>query len=697
MALWMVFMIAVVSPAVEIYVAPAGSDSAPGTLEAPFATMHRAQEAVRELTAQCRDGEISVWFRGGRYELSEPVVFGPEDSGTKEHPVVYRAFPGEEPVFSGAVPLRGWQKVIDPPEGVSEAAVGRLWMATAERGRSFSRLYIDGTAYNRSVWPDTDVWENWPVARRRGEELILPASFHFRLPNPKDVKINYLPTPYTKWINLFNTVTEAQNGVIQLEKPILKIGILEPTEEIPFRIENALEGIDRPGEWSLNTETGTVYLWPPDDAVGGMLNREAFAAQMDTLFILRGDRGAGKPIEYLTFEGLSFEAAKTGMSIQTARNSIIRACRFEQMDDTGLAASDLQDSVVEHCLVSHCGRHGISFGSVVDGKDLELSALNLRNRIEHNEVHRIGQVHWQSSAITLTQAGHNLICHNYVHHLPYAGIFVGGRRFYVLKADLEKTGRKTQEGIPEQDMTIYGIKRHVPGYNRIENNVVHDVMMNLDDGGAIYCHASNHNVLKNNIVYRMHGANSLGLYFDDDEMYSRMENNLIFARKNDPAHRSSILLHDNSCNYVFRNIISFSRKPIFTPSSYGGHMIAQNIFLIRENGEDQGDLSRNSGRYKDLKWDAGQPIMDNNIYWSLDDGRTAEDYVTTRHKKGFDLHSRIEDPGFTNAAEGQFGFSTASPVWQMGIRPIDTSGVGIKSRHEAVKGKASELPDFFED
>src|SRR5258707_1250136 len=74
------------------FVAPNGADTNPGTLERPFASLSRAQKAAR----QSRGGEpIKVNLREGIYYLPEPLVFAPEDSGTKTARVTYQAYQKE--------------------------------------------------------------------------------------------------------------------------------------------------------------------------------------------------------------------------------------------------------------------------------------------------------------------------------------------------------------------------------------------------------------------------------------------------------------------------------------------------------------------------------------------------------------------------------------------------------------------------
>ena len=79
--------------AADFYVAVNGNDKNPGTFERPFATIFRAQKAVRQNKAQ---EKITVFLRGGTYYLTDTLTFTQEDSGTKNAPVQYCAYKDEK-------------------------------------------------------------------------------------------------------------------------------------------------------------------------------------------------------------------------------------------------------------------------------------------------------------------------------------------------------------------------------------------------------------------------------------------------------------------------------------------------------------------------------------------------------------------------------------------------------------------------
>jgi hypothetical protein len=84
-----------------LWVAPDGSDRNRGTRTAPFATLQRAQKAVKPGDTIC--------VRGGVYKMTEAMISREhrnqahvillDRSGTEQKPIKYWAYPGEEPVF----------------------------------------------------------------------------------------------------------------------------------------------------------------------------------------------------------------------------------------------------------------------------------------------------------------------------------------------------------------------------------------------------------------------------------------------------------------------------------------------------------------------------------------------------------------------------------------------------------------------
>ncbi|RPH89849.1 MAG: hypothetical protein EHM72_19825, partial [Calditrichaeota bacterium] len=137
------------------YISPAGNDQWSGrfaepttTDDGPFASIDRAMQAVRDLKAQ--DSlivPVTVYLRGGLYELNEPIVFTPEDSGTPQAPITYCAYEDESVILSGGKRIVGWQQVDS------------LWVVdlpqVRDSGWRFQQLYVNGERRFRARTPNT--------------------------------------------------------------------------------------------------------------------------------------------------------------------------------------------------------------------------------------------------------------------------------------------------------------------------------------------------------------------------------------------------------------------------------------------------------------------------------------------------------------------------------------------------------------
>ena len=133
----------IISP--NLYVSPGGSDSNPGTIDKPFATLGRARDAVREFKKGVPK-PVTVLLRGGTYYMSGSVVFRSKDSGTDLQPITYAAYPGEKPVFNGGVKLKAeWREYKN---GIMKCSV--------PKGMDFNQLFIDGKRRMRARFPNFD-------------------------------------------------------------------------------------------------------------------------------------------------------------------------------------------------------------------------------------------------------------------------------------------------------------------------------------------------------------------------------------------------------------------------------------------------------------------------------------------------------------------------------------------------------------
>ena len=135
---------------------PEGNDAWSGRLEAsnadksdgPLRTLQGARDAVRRWKAANGLSEpVRVVVAGGKYDLREPLVFQPEDSGTEACPIVYEAAAGGRPLFSGGRAISGFRPVD-----------GGIWQTQIPDVKNgswyFEQLFVNGRRATRSRSPN---------------------------------------------------------------------------------------------------------------------------------------------------------------------------------------------------------------------------------------------------------------------------------------------------------------------------------------------------------------------------------------------------------------------------------------------------------------------------------------------------------------------------------------------------------------
>jgi hypothetical protein len=119
------------------YCSPTGSDAAAGTQEAPFASLARAQRAARGAGVT----GVTVYLEAGRYELTEPLILTPADSGT-----TYTSSDKGEVVISGGTKLKlDWT--------VHNASLG-TWQTKVPAATSFRSLFVEDDLQIPARWPN---------------------------------------------------------------------------------------------------------------------------------------------------------------------------------------------------------------------------------------------------------------------------------------------------------------------------------------------------------------------------------------------------------------------------------------------------------------------------------------------------------------------------------------------------------------
>jgi len=163
------------------YVAPTAVTRIPGTLERPFAGLHRAQQAARQVRG-------TVFLRGGVYHLPETLVFTSEDSGLQDSPLVFRAYDNERPVISGGVRLERleWRPYRD---GILQANV--------PEGLQTEEIFVNGRRQILARYPNFDPKAQYfdgfaadAVSRERAARWTDPTGGYFHACTPRSGRLH---------------------------------------------------------------------------------------------------------------------------------------------------------------------------------------------------------------------------------------------------------------------------------------------------------------------------------------------------------------------------------------------------------------------------------------------------------------------------------------------------------------------------
>ncbi|MGA2258386.1 MAG: right-handed parallel beta-helix repeat-containing protein [Thermoguttaceae bacterium] len=524
-------------PAVcQFFVSPAGNDANPGSQGKPFASLRRARDAVRQLIASGLRGDVSVIFRQGVYELSESLVFGPEDSGSEQFAVTYAAQPGETVILSGGRKISGWKR-----------GEGEIWTAAvpgvAEGKWYYRNLFVHGKRAIRARTPNQDAKPN--SFQLKDAELSKDLS-RFTL--------SVAPGVLGDWRNTADIeVMVAGNWEINrkqvesLDVPANRIVLAPPHQSGPdyifpaagrwYHLENAREFLDQPGEWYLDRKTGTLSYWlrPGED----MARVEVVAPVLQQLLAVKGT--PQKPVRNLHFKGLRFE--HTDWQLPKEGYMGVQACHYGNAEYHVPAAACF--TWAEHCSVedgvlAHLGGCGVEIamgcrenliqgngvfdvsanGILVSGPNAE-AEMPKGNHVSNNHVHACGVEFYGAVGIWAGITQGTVISHNLIHHLPYTGISVGWQW------NPQPTACKE---------------------NRIEYNHVFDVMNRLRDGGCIYTLGFQPGtVIRGNHVHDVHrsvfaqGAPSNGMFIDEGSKGFLFERNVIYRT-------AAELVRFNACN-----------------------------------------------------------------------------------------------------------------------------------------------------
>lgn len=683
----------------KYYVAPNGNDQNIGTsLQAPFQTLTRAQQAVRDLKAAgTLTEQVTIYIKGGTYSITEPLLLTDEDSGNERCPITYTALPGEKVLLSGGERINGWKRYK-----------GDIWVTTlpeVQEGKWwFRQLYVNGELRGRARTPNQSVFEvaaTTDTTTSMRSYQVPSDSFIYR-EGDLDPKWKH---PENGEAIIYHYWTDSHLPIQSIDgkKNCITFGYSSGKvfrdgfhgDLARYVVENILETLDQPGEWVLERSTGRLYYMPlPGE---DLTTAEVIAPKTEKLIQFKGNPREGKFVEYVNFHNLAMGYTNFNLPWGDCNNSQGSASVSACIEMTG----------ARHCSIEQCKLYNLGTFAVelFDGctfnrfcgnqlENLAAGGFRLRgiepgnlpslrtgnNTISDNTIAYYGLTYPSAVGILVMHSDCNTIAHNLIHHGDYTGISVGWS---------------------------WGYQRSAARNNLIEQNHIHDIGYHnlLSDMGGIYTLGlSPGTAVRNNLVHDVNANRygGWGIYADEGSTSVLIENNIVYNTK-----YGTFNIHYAKDLTVRNNIFAMGRLQQYSRSKQEKHTTAYfegNIIYWTQGKLMVEEYKWDNIRYKMSTNPYAPPIETNvtyvsdwNIFYNPNLTRDLLDFGERSWEQwqaeGHDLHSLYVDPMFVDPENHDFRLRPDSPALKLGFQPIDMSHVGPRPQFLSNGGKCNKTTD----
>lgn len=524
----------------DFYVSVNGNDTNDGkSLETPFATIQRAQQAVRVAQKANPDKDYVVIIRGGIYYQDATLTMSAEDGGNGQHRIVYAAYPGETPVISGGKKVTSaWEKSADNaniyvttlPDAFKNVDIRQVFVndtrATRSRepdiGETVNSVNENGYWYLGAVaddytWisPEGTLPASWATLSNSGVEMFFRVNWEFQ----------------RQTVAEFNTSTNrvtVQNGTLASGNTSIHPSV-SLKDWVYF--ENALEFVDTPNEWYYDKANNKLYYFPEEGTDPNKL--DITIPCLEKLVDVVGTEEA--PVKNMDFLGLQFShttwympqngmrAAHQGglyteivdgvvttvlpeaaVNFSYAESINIQNCAFTMLGEGALKiAQGANGNRIDSNTFTDVGGYGIYIGHTGQSRSLSWTAEQYDDRavprgnvIFGNYLNYCGTVDRSCLGIWATFLNHTRIEANTLQNINYTGISVGWR---------------------------WNTDLYSSHHNEIISNKVINVMKTMHDGAGIYVLGSQYgSKINDNLVQDTAGVN---IYFDQGSRFFECSGN----------------------------------------------------------------------------------------------------------------------------------------------------------------------------
>lgn len=652
-------------PGLTLHVTPRGNDDGPGTADAPLATLRGARDRIRRLRAQAGKlpfGGITVLVHDGVYPVRDTWELDARDSGTTESPIVYRAADNARPVFSGGVQLHGFSPITDPairarlPAKVRDAVYccdlkkngvtdfGKVTVRgyghAADPVSPWVDVYVNRRPMVLARWPNDGFVEIGKVSQGafRTPDTRKPGVFQYKDHRPEswhDVSDAWM---YGYWGHLW---AGSMIRIAQLDSTAHRITTAQSVnygfrEGYPYYYFNVLDEIDQPGEWYLDRRSGILYMYPPIDAAGALVQFPVCAVPFVKL----------TGVAHVRIQGLTFELGRTdGLIVNDGSHVLLAGCTIRQFGGNGVAVHGGDHHGVVGCDILTVGAGGLRVAGG-DPKTLVPGGHFVEN-CHVRDFSRVDRVY--TPAVHLDGVG-NRVAHNLFHDSPHHALRVEG---YDQTIEFNEVHSVVYESDDQAGIDIYGdagYRGNVLRYNYWHHigsgrNVAGQAGIRLDDfisGTLMYGNVFYHAADGKFGAIQIHGGKD---NIADNNLFIACRSAFSFSPWGEQRWRQRLLEYGGPSQTVWHGV-DLSKPPHITRWPELGHLSdnADRNFITR-------NVAVQCNRF--AQRERGVNVMFDNIAYA-------------------------SDPGFVSLTDGDFTLPDNSPVYdRLGFRPIPFGEIGL--------------------
>ena len=659
---------------IHYFVALDGNDANDGSINAPFATIEGARNAIRSLGSY-PSGGVVVNIRGGEYPISKKINFGFQDSGTKEAPVVYRAYNGEEVRLSGKkkldnskftsvtnasilnkIPKEARGKVVEMDLSYTGDNMGDL----AILGTEYSEGYKDG--YTQTELIVNDKMMQLSRYPNKGKYLYTTAADNtevstVELSDPilaaiKDEK-NLWATCWFSNYYFNNTALIAEVTPTSLK--FTKKYNAKPNH--PIYLMNSPSFIDTPGEYYIDREKKILYYYPVSD----------YKTEKVEITSATGSFFSFNNVKNMIFHDLIIEGGRASIGGATdCENIIFDSCILRNF---GGGAIDFWKS--KDCMVSNGEIYdfGVKMFNITGGNKSTLEDGNFR--IVNNIIHNTGRNNSSYQGIWW--------CHDSVHD-GTVGLKVMHNKIYDIPSFM--------------GMTATG--------SILEYNDISRCSYEAADMGAFYSAS----VTRPGITLKYNYFHDITLDFECQTGYAT----------------NAIYFDGNGYGTVYGNVVTNVERNMFYSSAWGNNVVKNNVFVGNPNARTYSEFPNSTQSIRVAGYDAtmtpdkylekigkdasfvlsetspwaeqypyilrdyneGKPLRDsqiieNNLMYNCGPMKLSDTSLSDQYTSIKNNWETTKDPGFVDAKNGNYQLKADAEVFTKipGFEMIDMSKIGL--------------------